>query len=262
MAITVSLDDHLTRLEDSAKDLVADGVEAGLDSAVPTCPDWTVADLLGHQGMVHRWATAIVAGALPSVDLPPELDAATTPPADTDTLVDWFTTGAADLLDALRRAPDDLAAAVFLHASPAPRRFWARRQAHETTIHRVDALGAKLGRFPTTAEVGIGPELAVDGIDELVVGFINRRSSRLRSDEPVSVLIAPSDADTAWTVRISADTPVTTVGADPDHPADAVLTGTAAALYLGLWNRGDDIAMTGDVDVLGLWRDKVRVTWS
>jgi hypothetical protein len=41
-----------------------------------------------------------------------------------------------------------------------------------------------------------------------------------------------------------------------------VLTGTAAALYLGLWNRGDDIAMTGDVDVLGLWRDKVRVTWS
>lgn len=262
MAITVSPDDHLTQLEAAAESLVGDAVEAGLDSAVPTCPDWTVADLLGHQGMVHRWATAIVAGALSSVDLPPELDAATAPPQDAETLVGWFTAGAADLLDALRRAPEDLAAAVFLHASPAPRRFWARRQAHETTIHRMDALSAKLGRFPTTAEAGIAPELAVDGIDELVVGFVNRRSSRLRSAEPVSVLIAPSDTDTAWTVRISADTPVTSAGADPDHPADAVLTGTAAALYLGLWNRGDDIAMTGDVDVLGLWRDKVRVTWS
>jgi uncharacterized protein (TIGR03083 family) len=258
----LSLDAHLTQLESAAKDLVADAVEAGLDSAVPTCPDWTVTDLLGHQGMVHRWATAIVDGALPSVDLPPDLDAATAPPEDAETLVDWFTAGAAELLDALRRAPDDLAAAVFLHASPPPRRFWARRQAHETTIHRMDALSAKLGRFPTTAEAGIPQELAVDGIDELVVGFVNRRSSRLHSQEPVSVLIAPSDVDAAWTVRISEATPVTSVGADPEQPADAVLTGTAAALYLGLWNRGDDIAMTGDVDVLGLWRDKVRVTWS
>ena len=35
---------------------------AGLRAPVPTCPDWTVRNLVAHQGMVHRWAAAIVRG--------------------------------------------------------------------------------------------------------------------------------------------------------------------------------------------------------
>ena len=49
--------------------------------------------------------------------------------------------------------------------------------------------------------------------------------------------------------------------AAPIRDAHAVLTGTAAALYLGLWNRGDDIAENGTVDALGHWREQVRVSW-
>lgn len=54
--------------------------------------------------------------------------------------------------------------------------------------------------------------------------------------------------------------PVTTRGAT-GH-ADATLTGSAVALYLGLWNRGDEIAEHGLAPMLGLWRDKVRIRWS
>lgn len=42
--------------------LRANATSSGLDSAVPTCPGWTVRDLVVHQGGVHRWATDVLAG--------------------------------------------------------------------------------------------------------------------------------------------------------------------------------------------------------
>ena len=73
---------------------------------------------------------------------------------------------------------------VFLKDAPPPRRFWARRQAHETTIHSVDAVAAALGRWPTASDVTIDPVLAADGIDELLTGFITRGKGRLHTAEP------------------------------------------------------------------------------
>lgn len=262
MPISLSLNEHLAQIASAAERLAVDSGDAGLDAPVPTCPEWTIADLLAHVGTMHRWATAVVDGALASIDLPKTTIKATKPPSDRSALPGWFATGADGLLGALRSAPDDLAAAVFLRAAPPPRRFWARRQAHETTIHGVDALAARLGRIPTAGEAGIATATAVDGVDELLTGFITRRSSRLRSDVPVTVLVAPTDADVCWTVTISADPPVTAAGPDPGVEPESMLAGSASALYLGLWNRGDEIAETGIADVLGLWRDKVRVGWS
>ncbi len=259
MSTSLNLDEYLALIASAAERLATDAGAAGQDAPVPTCPEWTVADLLAHQGTVHRWATAVVAGALARVELPKELDRSTKPPADRTTLPGWFAEGVEGLLSALQSAPDDLRAAVFLRAAPAPRRFWARRLAHETTIHCVDALAARLGRIPTAGEAGIDAATAVDGLDELLTGFITRRSSRLRSDVPVSVLIAPTDSAAAWTVTISTDPPVTAFGSDPGVEPESVLAGSATALYLGLWNRGDEIGETGTADVLGLWRDKVRV---
>ena len=92
------------------------------------------------------------------------------------------------LLDTLRSVPDDVRAMVFLKDAPPPRRFWARRQAHETTIHAVDALAASLGGCPTSDEsagaLPIDAELAVDGIDELVSGFMPRGRPKIAGDEP------------------------------------------------------------------------------
>ena len=251
--------DELVAVMQAESASLSDQAERVLPSdRVPTCPEWTVGQLLEHAGGVQRWATAIVAGARQRFPSPEEQAALFAPPADD--MVRWFLAGAARLAAVLRAAPADLQAVVFLPNATGARHFWARRQAHEVTIHRVDALSARLGRLPSTAEADIRTSVALDGIDELITGFVPRRSSRLRTDEPFSVVIRPNDADAAWTVRVSDQPPVVERGADPE--AHSVLTGSAAALYMGLWNRGDDVAENGTVDALGHWRQQVRVSWS
>jgi uncharacterized protein (TIGR03083 family) len=250
--LVTAADTEATRLADEAERVL-------LSDPVPTCPDWTVQQLVEHVGEVHRWAAAIVTRGLLR-DLPAEEQSEFTAPTRSQELLPWFRCGARQLIDALKAAPDDLRAFVFLKGAPPAKHFWARREAHETAIHRVDALAARLGRLPTTAEASITTEFALDGIDELVAGFVPRRSSRLRTDQPFRMTIAPTDADAAWTVAVSDQPPVVTREADP--AAHALITGTAAALYLGLWNRGDDVAENGTVDALGHWREQVRVSWS
>lgn len=247
-------------IEEQTDHLTAEADRVLLSDPVPTCPDWTVAELVGHLGGAQRWATAIIAGGL-TENLSAEDEAALlVTPAGSADLLPWFRAGVRDLLAALRAAPEDLQAFKFLKNAPPARQFWARRQAHEATIHRVDLLAARLGRIPSTAEASIPVQLAVDGIDELVNGFVPRRSSRLRTREPFVVVISPTDTEHRWTIAVSDEPPVVSAGADP--AAQSVVSGTAAALYLGLWNRGDDIAENGTVDALGHWRDQVRITWS
>lgn len=254
MPAHLTLDAHLAALAGSGAALSDAAARAGLAAAVPTCPGWDVRDLIAHQGMVHRWAAANLRGE-PDPDTDHfEADGKAAP----DPLA-WFEAGLAELIETLRATPDDAEAMVFLKDAPPPRRFWARRQAHETTIHGADALAAALGRAPTAAEMSIAPELAADGIDELLTGFITRRRGRLRAQEPYTVVIR-TDEGHAWTVRVSAEPVETTVGG-AGH-ADAVLTGTAAQLYLGLWNRSGGITATGRADIVDQWREQVRVTWT
>jgi uncharacterized protein (TIGR03083 family) len=250
--------DLLAALDAEAGRLAREADRVLLSDPVPTCPGWTVRDLVTHVGGVHRWATTIVADGR-TTDTGDD-DAFFAGPSDEDRLLPWFVEGSGTLVRTLRAAPEDLRAFVFLKNAPPAKVFWTRRQAHETTIHRVDAQAARLGRMPSTAEAGIPTSLAVDGLDELLTGFVPRRSSRLRTDEPFRTVVAAPDAPAAWTVTVSADPPVVVEGADPS--AHSLLSGTAAALYLGLWNRGDDVAETGTVDLLGHWREQVRVSWS
>jgi len=105
----------------------------------------------------------------------------------------------------------------------------------------------------------IEPALAADGVDELLTGFITRRRGELRAAEPYAVRVRATDTGHDWTVRVSDGPVVTTVGGTGD--ADATFTGTAAQLYLSLWNRADEISVTGRPDVLDRWRTEVRVRW-
>ncbi len=224
---------------------------SGPGAGVPSCPGWTVHDLLEHQAMVHRWAAGQLSGTAKAA----ESEQATRVNA-ADSLLDSYRTGLRSLIGAIENAADDLAAMVFLLDAPAPRQFWARRQAQETTIHSTDALAAKLGRLPTADETGIETAAAVDGIDELLHGFLPRRSGKLRSDRPFALAIEPTDAARRWLLAIGPEAVVTTEGAGP---ADETFTGTAAQLYLGLWNRGDEIS--GSAAVLRQWRDQAKVSW-
>jgi len=253
--------DELVSVLTTESDRLTDEVQRVLPSdPVPTCPGWTVQDLVRHIGGVHRWAATVVRGARLQNLTEQEEAAVMAGPTDPAELTTWFTDGAERLRGSLVEAPEDLRAFVFLKNAPAPRLFWARREAHETTIHRVDALAARLGRIPSTNEAAVTAAVALDGIDELLTGFVPRRSSRLRTDEPFRMTIAPTDPGVAWTVAVSAQPPVVTRSSDPH--AQGVLTGTSVALYLGLWNRGDDIAENGTVDALGHWREQVRISWS
>lgn len=229
-------------------------VEADLTAAVPTCPDWTVRDLVRHIGGVHRWARGHVAEArLEMMDDAAE-SAAIGPMPEDGQLLDWFLDGHAALVHALATADADLQCWTFL-AAPSPLAFWARRQAHETAIHRADAqsAGGATAGFPT--------DFAVDGIDELLTCFFTRPRGRLRSDQPRTLHVCAEDADRDWTVHIGPDRVTVELR---EERADCAIGGLASDLYLALWNRRtfDDLHRAGERAVLDLWRERATIRWS
>ena len=255
MSTSLTFDEHLAAVERSGGRLATYARQAGLGAPVPTCPPWGVAELVAHQAMVHRWSAAHICGGNPDV----EPSATEILAADSDLLA-FYDEGLGRLVAALRDAPPDLEALTFLKDPPAPREFWARRQAHETTIHMVDAHAALLGRPPSTDEAGIPPGFAADGVDELLRGFFTRGKSKLFEGKPFVVVVAPDDVERRWVVRV--DERLTVDPGDDDvDDADARLTGSAAGLYLALWNRGDHIDVHGRLDVLERWHEVQRVTW-
>lgn len=133
---------------------LADGTD--LTRPVPACPEWTMRQLITHVGRAHRWAAAIVttrsAAPIPFREVP---DGRL--PEDRREHPGWLRAGAARLIDAVRVAGGEQ---VWTHLGPGPARYWARRMAHETAVHRADAQLA-VGERPR-----IDPVTAADGIDE------------------------------------------------------------------------------------------------
>lgn len=231
---------------------LADAAErVDLAASVPDCPGWTVRSVLEHTTMVHRWA----ARHLQEGQAAP-LTSSPTPSMPDEDLRRYYREGHASLVDALTEAPDDLEAMRFLHDPPPARVFWARRQAHETAIHRSD-VDVAAGTPPT-----FDPDFATDGIDELVMGFLPRRKSRLVSSPPCTLGIRATDTGRSWHL---------TIGPESRHVrradvagADCVISGPAAGLYPFLWNRTVAVPPTiyGDARIHELWRAKAHVTWS
>jgi uncharacterized protein (TIGR03083 family) len=260
----VEIAEHIEALREQGRLLAAAAAAAGLDAPVPSCPEWAVRDLVRHQGGVHRWATGIVATPRTEawdVDLDEVVGAW---PADAD-LLGWFSGGCERLVDALSDAGPGLVCWTFLPA-PSPLAMWARRQAHETAVHRVDAeLAASrpITSFPAA--------FASDGIDELLTCFITGRRRKLRADPPVQLRVRCTDTRGEWLVTIGPDTVTTLGGGEVGEPAVAArdlgwcqLSGPAEDLYLCLWNRrpADRITVDGDRAILDLFADRVRIRWT
>ncbi|MFE5910448.1 maleylpyruvate isomerase family mycothiol-dependent enzyme [Streptomyces wedmorensis] len=244
----MKITEHIDALEAAGHALAEAAAEAGPDAEVPTCPGWRIRDLLRHTTTVHRWATAFAVEGHTAYH--PE---GGEPALDGDELLAHYREGHARLVAALRAAPETLECWTFLPA-PSPLAFWARRQAHETAVHRADAESAlAAGPAPVDAT------FAADGIDELLRGFHARDRSRVRTPEPRTLRVRAADTGDVWTVRLSATQPPRTERGTPsaEDVADTELSGPAHRLYLTLWNRlpGDAVTATGDAALALLWRE-------
>ena len=265
----MEINQHIAAIERDGELIDAAARQGGLDALVPSCAPWRVRDLLKHQGYVHRWAASFVRQQLaePADDLS-EAEVLAAGPPDDD-LLGWFTDGYRALAQTLRTADPAVQCWTFLPA-PSPLAFWARRQAHETAIHRVDA------QLAAGAVTPFPVQFAADGIDELIMGFLGRRP-RAKADGQRTLRVVAADAGVDWLVTVAADgTGAASVerggargpgtgnhgAADPD----ATVTGPASDVYLLLWNRSSaaagGVGVAGDADLLKSWPDGMRVRWS
>ena len=220
--------------------------EFGLQAVAP-CPDWTVEELLKHTGSVHRWANNIVTQ--------PVSDWADVKPLEgLDTIDDpisWFSDGCTALVASLRDGSADLDCVTFLEA-PTPRLHWRRRQAHETAIHRVD-LEEAVG-----ASTSFDAAFADDGIDELLVAFMARKNRGPRMPVETRLLVEATDTGSAWLATIGPDRASAVRGSGE---ADVRLSGTAAHIYTGLWNRNGRHHLTeeGAPELMDYWRTEMKL---
>jgi uncharacterized protein (TIGR03083 family) len=209
--------------------------DAGVDATVPSCPEWTVADLLAHVGRIHRWVTAIVEqrpGATEhhwSEAEPPAVEAR----------IEWFADGVAPLADALAAA--DPATEVWTWTDDRNVGFWARRMANETAVHRWDA------QLAAGHAESVQRDLAVDGIDERL-GLLPawRGFDQLKTLQG-TVHLHCTDAEGEWLVRLGDDVEVTCEHAKGDVAA----RGSASELLLVLYGRAEpsSIELFGDANL-------------
>lgn len=234
--------------------------QGDLTADVPPCEGWNMRDLVRHLGVIHLWAAANVAH--PSTDFLevddlsvlenywPELASAW--PADSE-LVSWYRQTNDNLVRVLQSAPPDLECYTFLPA-PTALTMWSRRQASEIAVHRFDA------EFSRGLPSHFAPAFAADMLDELLSGFAPRR--RELPVESTRVLHAHAhDVDEDWYLTISPEGIETS---REGSGSDLTLSGTAAELYLLLWNRTPDssVNLDGDSAIMDLWRETCRVRWS
>ncbi|MGK0275977.1 MAG: hypothetical protein ACI9N0_002364 [Ilumatobacter sp.] len=234
----------------------------GLDVQIAACPGWDMRELVRHLGMIHLWAAANVAFPEPDwldvEDLPdlvrywPTLATAYQEDADP---VDWYRATLTNLIEVLRSAPTDLECFSFLPA-PTPLTMWARRQASEIAIHRFDAQSAR------GLSSHFDPIFAGDMLEELLCGFAVRpRSGTMDMQQPKVIHVHAHDTEDHWYVSLGPERTQTSREGDT---ADLTLSGKAADLYVMLWNRTPDtnVAMSGNTDLVDLWRANFSVRWS
>ncbi|MEV5972787.1 maleylpyruvate isomerase family mycothiol-dependent enzyme [Streptomyces sp. NPDC051921] len=225
----------------------------GADPAtpVPTCPGWTLADLVKHHGTTHRWTEHLVRTRATervwSKDVPLDL------PEDPAAYADWLAASAEASLRTLRAAEPD--APMWSHGADPHVRFFPRRLLFEAVVHLVDAELA-LGREPGR----IDPGTAADGIEEFLenlpyFSWVAEPVAQLDRDG-ASLRLTATDTGAAWTLTLGGGG--FTWQRRAEGEATAAVEGTTADLLLLVYGRyGTDdprFMLAGDRTVLDAWR--------
>jgi len=240
--------DYLAAITTNAERIAA-AADRSPATRVPSCPDWNLAELAGHQGWVFRMATA----ALTSTGKP---DLAAVPSAPPGQETEFLRDAVAPLLAAIRSTSPDEPCWNFSGQNQVAG-FWGRRQANESLIHRWDAENA-LG---TATDLPVAE--AVDGIDEWFAVYL---PMRFRKVDPTPIagsihLHCTDGTDGAgeWTLIVADGA----IRVERGHAkGDVAARGPAPRLLLMIWGRvaTDDpsLEIFGDGGVLDRWLGLIR----
>ncbi|MGD9486133.1 maleylpyruvate isomerase family mycothiol-dependent enzyme [Streptomyces sp. TRM70308] len=234
---------------------------ADLGRTVPTCPDWTLAQLAEHVGQAQRWAAHLVrTRATADVDEEDIPDYAAPAHTDAEALSAWLADAA------------DEASAALLAAGPGTEvwtwwtqqrtDFWARRMTLETVVHRADACLAAGIPFTVT------PEVAVDAVDEwleLVCSpalweykeELRGLSARAGESLHLHATDAPAEYGAEWTVELGASGLAWRRGhAKATVALRGPLTDVLLAFYRRLPLTSERVEVLGDRELLEFWLER------
>jgi uncharacterized protein (TIGR03083 family) len=241
----------LDSLRVDGETFLANAAEADLSLPVPSCPGWTVLDLVRHLGAVYRYTQ----GHVPrGVTTKPE-------PEFRDKLANQDLPSADDALAWLREqliGVHNLLGSLDQHMPAwnwAPQAkvvaFWPRRMAHETAVHRWDVQMALHG----LAEP-IEQRLAADGVSEILDTWLPAGRRKGPTNRYGVVHLAATDVGQEWFLRLRGEgfalLDTGTILDDTDPNEQVAAAGTASDLQLALMGRvGFDILdFAGDESLL------------
>ncbi|WP_445168260.1 maleylpyruvate isomerase family mycothiol-dependent enzyme [Mycolicibacterium sp. Dal123E01] len=229
--------------------------DADLSIPVPTCPEWTLEQLMRHVGRGDRWCAEIVAEQ--SMDfIDPRTVAGGKPPVGRDSEIAWLQAGPRQLLDAVAQTGAETPVWTFL--GPRPATWWVRRRLQEAVVHRADAAIALGTRFD------VDPAIAADAISEWLERVVIQADEEgpAGGDRPLgdgqSVHLHATDAGLGeageWTILGRSDG----IAVDHEHgKATAALRGPARGLLLAVVRRGtaaeEGLEVFGDTGVWDTW---------
>jgi uncharacterized protein (TIGR03083 family) len=245
----VSRLDYVAHLRRETDSFVA-AAEGNFDKTVPSCPGWTVRDLVEHVWGAYAWWGLVAERRLqnPS-DLPEDEEPDT--PRDEE-LLEGIASEVGHLIEAVERAdPHD---PIWSWSVNKTMSFIPRRMANEASIHRWDCESA------TGTPTSINDVLAEDGVHEFVdiwfpSALADDEQPALRGDR--SVVQLRSDEGSTWDLGLGEDG--VKAANENDRPV-ATVSASASDLVLLLWRRigPDGVHVEGDraaVDKLLGWLD-------
>ena len=242
----------LTRQNELLGQLVGD---ADPSTPVPTCPGWSLSQLVRHVGRGDRWAAQIISDRVDHY-LDPRTVRDGKPPAEPEALVPWLSESPRTLLEAVAAAGEQTPVWTFIGARPAT--WWVRRRLHESTVHRADAALA-LGR-----DYELEAPLAADGLSE----WLDLVAARAGGDGPppledgTTLHLHATDeglgAAGEWLLHGGPDG----VRWESGHAkGDCAVRGPAVELLLVVLRRrpleqAQGVQLFGDAGVLSTWLDR------
>jgi uncharacterized protein (TIGR03083 family) len=209
-----------------------------LAAEVPSCPGWTMTDLVRHVAEVYLHKAECMRSGVEPQSWPPDLTG-----EEPLALFDRAYRGLVAEFD----VRDDDAPSPTWYPPDQTVGFWVRRMAQETVVHRFDA---ELAAGVPPADVPA--DLAADGVDEVLIVMLHHLARKwpaefthLLPDPGQRVLVGVPGR--SWLARFDGDG----VAVEPvEAPRDvrASVTGPAPDMLRWLWGRagGEEPRLDGD----------------